>query len=121
MKLIRIILGALIRIVDILFAPKLKVLPEEKLNKLQSIIKDMTVYEFKNCPFCVKLRWSLLKQGVNLEYKDAKRNTLFKQELVEGGGKAQVPCLRYIKNGKTEWMYESSDIAQYIQQQVASV
>jgi len=39
---------------------------------------------------------------------------LARQELLEGGGKAVVPCLK-IKNGDSvDWLYESMDIIRYL-------
>ena len=37
------------------------------------------------------------------------------QELISGGGKSQVPCLR-IQNteGEVSWLYESDDIIDYM-------
>jgi len=37
-------------------------------------------------------------------------------DLIAGGGKGQVPCLRIEhENGSVEWMYESVDIIRYLQ------
>lgn len=37
------------------------------------------------------------------------------RELVTGGGRAMVPCLRIERDeGQVEWMYESIDIMQFI-------
>ncbi len=37
------------------------------------------------------------------------------RELVTGGGRATVPCLRIEREeGQVEWMYESIDIMQFI-------
>ena len=41
--------------------------------------------------------------------KDARRNKDFADELINGGGKLQVPCLK-IGGDKIRWMYESKDI-----------
>jgi glutathione S-transferase len=57
-----------------------------------------------------------------LRSKDALRVELrstsdrrFAAELMQGGGKTQVPCLR-IKDpqGNSQWMYESDDINRYL-------
>ena len=38
----------------------------------------------------------------------------YQSELVAGGGKGQVPCLRIEKeDGQIQWMYESNDIIKY--------
>ncbi|HAI96784.1 MAG TPA: glutaredoxin, partial [Methylococcaceae bacterium] len=37
----------------------------------------------------------------------------------EGGGKLKVPCLRIEEDGKVSWMYESSDIINYLEDRFA--
>jgi glutathione S-transferase len=40
------------------------------------------------------------------------------QDLVQGGGKLKVPCLRIHENSKdTIWMYESSAIISFLKSQ----
>jgi glutathione S-transferase len=39
--------------------------------------------------------------------------------LVNQGGKLQVPCLRIEKDGKVEWLYESSSIINYLNDEFA--
>ena len=38
-----------------------------------------------------------------------------RHELIDGGGKSQVPCLRITENNETRWMYESDDIIDYLE------
>ena len=45
-----------------------------------------------------------------MDTSDAKHHL----ELLEGGGKGQVPCLRIKSQGKIEWMYESDAIINYL-------
>lgn len=42
-------------------------------------------------------------------------------ELIAGGGKSQVPCLR-IENqaGEASWLYESIDIIRYLRNELAT-
>ena len=41
-----------------------------------------------------------------------------RDELVAGGGRATVPCLRIEQpDGTYEWMYESRDIVAYLAEQ----
>ena len=56
--------------------------------------------------------------GLNIELRDARNDPQWEQELIEQGGKRQVPCLRINnEDGKVEWLYESKDIKRYLQQQ----
>ena len=42
-------------------------------------------------------------------------------DLIAGGGKSQVPCLRIEdENGDVHWMYESIDIIRYLKTELAS-
>ena len=69
----------------------------------------MEIYEFKACPFCVRVRRFMKKNNISITIKDARRNKDFADELLNGGGKLQVPCLK-IGGDKIRWMYESKDI-----------
>ena len=55
--------------------------------------------------------------GIEVECKNILSNPAYKAELIEGGGKKQVPCLRIQDNGNVRWMYESRDIIKYMKQQ----
>jgi glutathione S-transferase len=42
-------------------------------------------------------------------------------DLIAGGGKGQVPCLRIeSENGNVKWMYESIDIIRYLNSEPVS-
>jgi glutaredoxin 2 len=42
-------------------------------------------------------------------------------DLIAGGGKNQVPCLRIeSENGHVQWMYESIDIIRYLKSKPVS-
>lgn len=115
MAIIRWILGRIIFIVDLLFRPRLQKHPENVQNQYDADAKSLTLYQYAVCPFCVKVRWAMRRLGVAVETRDAKRNAEFAQELVVGGGQLKVPCLRIQKdNGEVEWMYESSDIIDFL-------
>jgi glutaredoxin 2 len=75
----------------------------------------MKIYHFKQCPFCVKTRRSIRRLGLNIETRDARNDPLWNSELINEGGKYQVPCLRLLKDdGSMEWMYGSDNIIQYL-------
>jgi glutathione S-transferase len=54
------------------------------------------------------------KLNLPIELKDAKNNSNDRQQLLEQGGKIQVPCLRIVKQGQDTWLYESKAINQYL-------
>ena len=47
--------------------------------------------------------------------RDTTRDMSAFRELIAGGGRTMVPCLKITKaNGETTWLYESSDIIEYL-------
>ncbi len=76
----------------------------------------LSLYQFYACPFCLKTRRAFKRLGLNIETRDAQKNP-HRAELLAGGGEIKVPCLRIEQNGETIWMYESSDIIAFLEQQ----
>ena len=76
---------------------------------------NLALYHFQACPFCAMTRQALKHFDLDIETRDIQRHRPYRQELVKGGGKAQVPCLRIDHgNGHVEWLYESRDIIDYL-------
>ena len=80
----------------------------------------LSLYQFTECPFCVKVRREIQRHALQIEMRDIHKNKLFKQELIEGGGKSQVPCLRIDNTTTPIWLYESNDIIDYLNRQILS-
>lgn len=76
----------------------------------------LALYQFPACPFCIKTRRAMRRLSLNIELRNAQPEGEHRTELLEGGGKVQVPCLR-IRNteGQEEWMYESRAIIDYLE------
>ena len=77
------------------------------------------LYYFATCPFCIKALLQLRLLGIKVPLKNIHRHRQYASELLEGGGKIQVPCLR-IDDGQSQsrWLYESSDIVRYLKQRL---
>jgi len=117
MALIRWVLGRIILLVDFLFSPKGVKRDAQLQSEFDRETAKLSLYQYAACPFCVKVRWAMQRNSLKVETKDAKRNPQFAKELVEGGGSLKVPCLRIEENdGTVTWMYESSDIIDYLEQ-----
>jgi len=52
--------------------------------------------------------------NVQVEQRDILQNSAYRSELINGGGKPQVPCLRIEEDGQVSWLYESKDIIRYL-------
>jgi len=117
MALIRWFLGRIILLVDFLFSPKGVKREAQIQSEFGQETAKLSLYQYAACPFCVKVRWAMQRNSLKIETKDAKRNPQFAKELVEGGGSLKVPCLRIEESdGAVTWMYESSDIIDYLEQ-----
>jgi len=78
------------------------------------------LYHFVACPFCAVTRSALKHLDLDVEERDIRKQPHFRKELIQGGGKGQVPCLRIEEAGKVTWLYESQDIIRYLKQRAAA-
>ncbi|BBN82663.1 glutaredoxin [Pseudoalteromonas sp. A25] len=115
MKFIRWFLGRIILLLDFIFTPRGKKRPSDEQKRLDAHTQNLKLYQFKACPFCVKVRRAIKRQGLKIETRDAKNNPHFRDELAKQGGKVKVPCLRIEQDNQVTWLYESSDIVNYLE------
>jgi glutaredoxin len=120
-KPIRWLLGQIIILIDWLTRPKplQRSLGEQEKVNLQT--KSLVLYQFKQCPFCVKTRRNMRRLALEIEKRDARYDSKWNQELINDGGKYQVPCLKVVTDdGSIEWMYESTVINRYLNKRFAA-
>ena len=69
----------------------------------------------------MRVRRHIRQLNVKIEMYNIQQDMQAQQDLIQGGGMTQVPCLR-IKNarGKVQWMYESSEIMYYLTNRFAA-
>ena len=116
MAIIRQILGALILFCNWVFTPRGIKRDAELQATVDTQSGKLALYQYKACPFCVKVRRVMKRQSLTIETRDVKRSEQARQELLAGGGDLKVPCLRIEKEqGQVEWMYESSAIINYLE------
>jgi glutaredoxin len=116
MAIIRLILGKLILFFDWAFPPRSITRNPAQQALIDGQTASLTLYQYQACPFCVKVRRAMKRQGLKIETRDVKRNDLAREELLAGGGDLKVPCLRIGESeGGAQWMYESKDIIEYLE------
>ncbi|MFW6094721.1 MAG: glutaredoxin family protein [Pseudomonadota bacterium] len=76
--------------------------------------ESYVLYQYPGCPFCRRVRAFLEHAGMAVEMRDTMRDPEARRELVEGGGRPTVPCLRIERDGEVRWLYESLDIIDYL-------
>ena len=71
---------------------------------------ELTLYYMPTCPFCLNVLKFVEENNLSLSLKNITEKPEYNKELVDIGGKGQVPCLMI--DGKA--LYESDDIIQWL-------
>lgn len=116
-RTLRLILTPFILLWEQLAKPQGVVREAAAQQQVDQQCQSLALYQFKSCPFCIKVRREMARLSLNIELRDAQHEGPHRDALLQGGGKPMVPCLRITDdNGNSQWMYESGDIIQYLQQ-----
>lgn len=119
MSIIRWPIGRLILLLNFIFSPRSPKRSIEEQRIIDTKTKNLSLYQLPSCPFCVKVRRAMKREGMNVTLRNINQNTQYREELIQEGGKRTVPCLRIEKeNGEVQWLYESKDVVTYLQQLV---
>lgn len=73
-------------------------------------MSDLVLYQFPSCPFCARVLSFIKQNSLDVQTKNTMSDPGARQELMQIGGKTQVPCL--VIDGKP--MYESMDIINWL-------
>lgn len=115
---LRLVLAPVMLISEKLSTPKSVERTPEEQTKVDQACQNLALYQFRTCPFCIKVRKEIARLGLNIELRDAQLDPAHKKALLEGGGKVKVPCLKITHDdGREEWMYESDTINAWLHQQ----
>jgi glutaredoxin len=115
-KAIHYTIGPLILLWEKLNTPAGIQRPRELQQQVDASTRNLVLYQFLMCPFCVTVRHTIKRLSLNIETRDAMRDTTSRAQLLQGGGQLQVPCLRITdEQGSVTWMYESHVIVNYLQ------
>ena len=77
--------------------------------------QKLTLYYFYSCPFCQFVLRYINDRKLDIPMKDTLADAAAKRELLDIGGKTQVPCL--VIDGKP--LYESQDIINWLEENVS--
>ena len=77
------------------------------------------LFHYDSCFFCGRVRSFIEATGLEIPYRNIHQDRSAHQELLAGGGRSTVPCLRIEDDDGVRWMYESLDIINYLREQAA--
>lgn len=116
-RFVRIILIPFMYLFEFLTTPKGVVRTAADQQAVNQQSKNLVLYQFKTCPFCIKVRREIKRLSLPIELRDAQKNPQHRAALSQGGGQIKVPCLKISdEQGKVQWLYESTAINQYLHQ-----
>ncbi len=110
-KSLRLVLGPFMLLAHRLRLPKGIVRPPAEQQAIDARTRNLALYHFPACPFCLKTRREIHRLSLDIELRDARNVEAHRAALVAGGGKPQVPCLLITDAaGRQTWLYESDAI-----------
>lgn len=115
-KTLRVALGPVMLLKETLTRPKGIVRPQSAQNAVDQQCQSLALYQYKTCPFCIKVRQEISRLSLNIKRIDAQAEGRDRQELLVQGGQTKVPCLKITdKAGNSQWLYDSEKIRAYLQ------
>ena len=115
LKIFRNGLGALIALISWLIPTNKVKRSLEDQKAVDSQTQNIELYQFFACPFCIRTRRTIRKLNIKIVTRNAQSEGVYRSELLSEGGKIQVPCLKITENDKITWMYETAEIATYLE------
>ncbi|QIZ83802.1 glutaredoxin [Bermanella marisrubri] len=98
---------------SVMLTPTVKRSSKEQ-RRVEKVASGLTLYVSDTCPYCTKVKKQVKHLNIPLTIKNLDRCHIYQKELLSGGGKAQVPCLKIDRSKGVEWVYRSEQIANYM-------
>lgn len=114
-KLVRLLLAPVMILWEWLSTPKGVQRSPADQAAMDARTAGLTLYEFRTCPFCIKVRRNIARHSLTISRRNAQHDPASRQALLEGGGQVKVPCLQITApDGRSTWLYESDAINAYL-------
>jgi len=120
-RTLRLVLGPFMLLKERLTQPKGIVREAAAQASVDQQCQNMALYQFSTCPFCIKVRQEMRRLSLPIEKRDAQHHAAHRDDLLQGSGATQVPCLRITEaDGQTRWLKDSAVIVAYLRERFAS-
>ena len=114
-KTLRILLGPVMLLKEKLTKPKGIVRLDAAQQSVDQQCQSLALYQYKTCPFCMKVRKEMASLSLNIQKIDAQPPGAERDTLTREGGQTKVPCLKITDAaGKSQWLYDSEKIVGYL-------
>lgn len=114
-KSLRTVLGPVMLLKETLTRPKGLVRTPAAQQAVDQTCSDLALYQYKTCPFCIKVRQEMRRLSLNIAQLDAQHEGPARTALLQGGGQTKVPCLKITDaSGTSRWLYDSEKIIAYL-------
>lgn len=114
-KGLRLVLGPVMLLKERISKPKGLVREPSAQAVVNLQCQNLALYQFRTCPFCIKVRQEMRRLSLPIEHRDAQHDTAHRTALLHGGGAIKVPCLKIRDgSGKSQWLYDSAAIIAYL-------
>lgn len=121
-KSLRSVLGPVMLLKETLTRPQGVVRSQAGQDSVDQSCRALALYQYKTCPFCIKVRQEMRRLSLNISKVDAQAESPARSELTQQGGKAKVPCLKITDEaGNSHWLYDSEKIIAYLRSHFAQV
>ena len=119
-RTLRIVLGPVMLLKERLTQPAGVVRETAAQAAVDQECQSLALYQFSTCPFCIKVRQEMRRLSLPIEKRDAQHHAAHRNELLQGTGATQVPCLRITEaDGQTRWLQDSAAIVAYLRKRFA--
>src|SRR3990167_5339123 len=88
---LRVVIGPFILLWEIVTTPKGVVRRPEEQLQIDRQCRGLILYQFRTCPFCIKVRREMRRLSLNIELRDAQKDQPHSAALLQGGGQIKVP------------------------------
>jgi glutaredoxin len=89
---------------------------EQDRKMLAHAVKGLRIYDYKGCPRSLKLRHTLHRLNLDIQYCDISSSQIHQNNLLTQYGRLHAPCLRIEENQTVQWLDDSRQIIQYLNQ-----
>ena len=114
-KTLRVLLGPVMLLKERLTRPAAAQRTSAQQADVDRQCKDLALYQFQTCPFCIKVRQEMHRLALPITRLDAQHEGQHRSALQQGSGAAKVPCLKIThSNGSVQWLGNSGAIIDYL-------